>query len=480
MSKTKTSPSALIVCLLLLSLLSASGCVPALKEEKKNDVKQLLPLSFGGADDLASSSGLAKWDKFFDDPHLSALINQALQNNQELRILEQEIRIADNEVMARRGEYMPKAGVNASAGVDVRGQDAREPQLHGAESKLGPVELDLSLGFNASWEVDVWKKLRNATRSAAFLYMASLEGRNFAVTNLVAEIARSYYELLALDNQLQVIRSNIELQQRALEVTRLQKEAAQVTELAVQRFEAEVLKNQSLQYEILQDIVVVENRINLLVGRYPQPIQRSSDGFIALTPTAIKTGVPTLLLENRPDVRQAELQLRAAELDVQVARATFYPSLTIDAEIGYRASSPTKLFLTPDALLAGAVASLFTPLINRNAIKANYFSANSKQIQAVYNYERTVLGAYIECANQLALIDNLAKSYDLKSKQVEKLGEAINISTTLFTSARADYLEVLTTRREALESQLELVETKKRQMLAVVNMYRALGGGWRP
>jgi outer membrane protein, multidrug efflux system len=476
MSKTKTLLCIGIAC---LSLLSASGCVPALQEEKKSDVKQLLPASYGGADEQASSSGLARWDKFFNDPHLTSLINLAIQNNQELRILEQEIRIADNEVMARRGEYMPKAGVGVNAGVDARGENARESQIHGAESKIGPVEMDLSLGFSASWEVDIWKKLRNATKSAAFIYMASIEGRNFAVTNLVAEIARSYYELLALDNQLKVIRSNIEIQQNALEVTRLQKEAAKVTELAVQRFEAEVLKNQSLQYEVLQDIIEVENRINFLVGRYPQPIERSSDGFIELTPTAMKTGVPTQILENRPDVRQAELQLRAAELDIQVARATFYPSLTIDAEVGYRASSPTKLFVTPDALLMGAVASLFTPLINRNAIKANYFSANSKQIQAVYNYERTVLGAYIECANQLAMIDNLAKSYDLKSKQVDKLNEAINISTTLFMSARADYLEVLTTRREALESQLELVETKKRQMLAVVNMYRALGGGWR-
>lgn len=459
----------------------ATGCVPALKQKKDSDVTKTLPKQFGPEANDAESAAQVSWEQLFEDPHLRSLIAEALKNNQELNILSQEIQIANNEVLARRGEYLPKAGVGVDAGFNVPGKFESEESLPGPsnEAEEGQAGMHYGLGLYASWEVDIWKKLRNATKSAALNYLSSIEGRGFAVTLLVSELASSYYELLALDNQLEVLRSNIKLQEDALEVIKLQKEAAQVTELAVQRFEAEVLKNKSLQYDILQQITETENKINFLVGRYPQPITRQVGGFIELVPKAVQAGIPTQLLANRPDVRQAELKLKAAKLDVEVARATFYPSLVIDAGVGYRAGELKSLFLTPESLILGTVANLFTPILNRNVIKANYFSANASQIQAAYSYERTVLNAYIECANQIAMIDNLAKSYELRRQQVEKLNLSIEISNTLFQSARADYLEVLTTRREALESQLELVETKKRQLIAVVNIYKALGGGWR-
>jgi outer membrane protein TolC len=172
------------------------------------------------------------------------------------------------------------------------------------------------------------------------------------------------------------------------------------------------------------------------------------------------------------------LELAAAKLDIKVAKARFYPSLGISAAIGYQAFDPTYLVKTPKSLLYSLAGDITAPLINRNAIKAAYYNANAKQIQAVYNYERTVLNAYVEVANQLAKINNLEKSYDLKSKQVDALSQSIGISNSLFKSARADYMEVLLTQRDALESKFELVETKMQQMNAMVNIYRALGGGW--
>lgn len=458
---------ALLASVAAFTLTTTTGCVPALKQQRDGDVTKVLPQQFDQSGASGESAAQLSWDAFFDDPHLRGLINEALQNNQELHILNQEMRIANNEVMARRGEYLPRAGVGVNAGFEK------------PEAEEGEAGMRYGLGLYASWEVDIWKKLRNATKVAAMQYLAAGEGRSFAVTMLVAEIASSYYELLALDKQLEVLRSNIKLQEDALEVIKLQKTAAKVTELAVQRFEAEVLKNKSLQYGILQQITETENKINVLVGRYPQPVKRRTGDLIDLVPRTIQAGLPTQLLTNRPDVRQAELKLKAAKLNVEVARASFYPTLAIDAEVGYRAGGLRRLLLTPESLVAGTVANLFTPLLNRNTIKANYFSANASQIQAAYSYERTVLIAYVECANQLAMIANLAKSYELRHQQVEKLKLAIDISNTLFQSARADYLEVLTTRREALESQLELIEIKKKQLIAVVTIYKALGGGWR-
>jgi outer membrane protein TolC len=283
---------------------------------------------------------------------------------------------------------------------------------------------------------------------------------------------------VALDNQLEILKSNIEIQQNALEIVKLEKIAAKVTELAVRKFEAEVLKNQSRQFYIMQQITVTENRINFLVGRFPQAVARNSKGFTDLEIDTIHSGIPSQLLENRTDIRQAEQTLAAAKLDVKAAKAEFYPSLVLTAGAGYNAFNPQYLIQTPQSLLYNIAGGLVAPLINRNAIKANYYSANSKQIQAVYNYERTVLRAHIEVVNQLSNISNLKKSYDLKEKQVQALTQSIEISTGLFKSARADYMEVLLTQRDALESKFELIETKMLQMNARVNIYRALGGGW--
>lgn len=477
MSTTKT----LLALILLAGLLAPIGCVPA-AQRREVKIDQSIPKSYGDAYSGASSSAaLARWDKFFEDPNLIALIGQALKHNQELNILVQDINIANNEILARRGEYLPRAGVGLGVGVDTPGRYEGEGGEAGAlieeEPKLGRQRYEI--GFLATWEVDIWKKLRNASKVAVLEYLASIEGRHYAVTNLVSEIATSYYELLALDTQLKVILSNVEIQENALKIVLIQKEAARVTELAVQRFEAEVLHTKSRQFDVLQEITQVENRLNFLVGRFPQPIARNAASFITLMPKPVQAGLPTKLLENRPDIRQAEFELKAADLNVKVARATFYPSLKIDAGIGYSSDHVTRLFATPESLIIGAVANLFTPLLNRKAIEANYASANAKQIRTAYHYERTVLMAYMEAATQLALIGNLQKSYDLQSQQVERLNKATEISGVLFKSARADYLEVLTTRREALESQLELVETKRRQLIAVITMYKALGGGWR-
>jgi outer membrane protein TolC len=298
------------------------------------------------------------------------------------------------------------------------------------------------------------------------------------VTNLIAEIANSYYELLALDNQLEILKRNIEIYQNSLEIVKLEKQSARVTELAVKRFEAELLRNQSRQFYILQEITETENRINFLAGRFPQKVDRNSKTFSTLESNAIQAGIPSQLLSNRPDIKQAEQELIANKLDLKATKAEFYPSLMIRGGVGYQAFNATYLLSSPQSILFSMAGELVGPLVNRNAIKANYYSANSRQIQAIYQYEQTILNAHIEVANQLSNINNLQKSYEFKEKQVQSLTEAIDIAIVLFKSARADYYEVLMTQRDALESTIELIETKKQQMHARVNIYKALGGGW--
>ena len=441
-----------------------------------------VPASFSSAQDSANTAKV-RLKTFFSDPNLSALIDSALQNNQELNITMQEIQIARNEVRARKGEYLPFVGVGAGGGIEKVGrytsQGANDANTDIAPGRPMPEALpDVMIGLYATWEIDIWHKLRNAKKAAFNRYLSSVEGRNFLVTNLVSEIANAYYELLALDNQLEIVKQNIDIQSNALKIVRMEKESARVTELAVRKFEAEVFHTRSLQFDIQQRITETENRINFLVGRFPQPVTRNSATFSTLIPDTLYAGVPSQLLENRTDIRQAELDLAASKLDVKVARARFYPSLNINAGVGLRAFNLAYFMKTPQSLLFSMAGDLVAPLVNRNALKATYFSANSKQIQAVYNYERTILNAYIEVVNQLAKINNLKQSYDLKDQQVQALNQSITISTNLFASAKADYMEVLLTQRDALESKFDLIETKMEQMHAMVNMYRALGGGW--
>lgn len=449
----------------------------------QKDVTIKTPVAFAGTNDTTSNS-VIKWRDFFKDEYLAVLIDSALKNNQELHIALQEINIAQNDIRMRKSAYLPFIGVGAGAGVDKSGlytskgaSDATNQVMPG---KAFPDPLpDYVLGVNLTWEVDIWKKLRNYKGAAVNRYLATVEGRNYMVTRLIAEIASSYYELLALDSQLETLRRNIAIQQNALEIVKLEKTSARVTELAVKKFEAEVLKNQSKQFELLQLITLTENRINFLVGRFPQPVQRSAVDFLTKQPDTLSAGVPSQLLKNRPDIRQMEQRVTAARLDVKAVKAEFYPSLTIRSGIGYNAFNPKYLVTTPQSLIYQLAGDLMAPLINRNAIKAEYYSANARQVQAVYEYEQTLLFACTEVGNQLNGITNLKKSFELKEKQVQALNESIEISTILFRSARADYMEVLMTQRDALDARFELIDTRKQQFQAMINLYRALGGGWR-
>lgn len=464
----------------LVAALAASlvtGCIPKPPMGPAREPVLTLPDAYQQATD-SSNSGLVEWREFFTDPHLVALIETAMQQNQELNIAIQETIVANAEIMARRGEYLPTAGFGIGAGVERVGEftsQGRSDEM----AEIGPTLGDFEFGLYASWEIDVWGRLRNLASAATYRYLASVEGRNFMVTRLVAEIASGYYELLALDEELRVVTDNIELQDDALQMVQRLFQAGATTSLALTRFEAELRNMQSAQYAIQQRIVETEAELNLLAGRYPQPIERASGDFLSLLPPTMAAGVPSELLANRPDIRQAELELAAAGLDVDAARAVFYPSLGIEAGIGYQSFDATRLINTPDSLLFGLFGKAFAPLLNRRGITADYYSANSAEMQAVLEYERRVLTATVEVSNRLSLIRNLQMGYELKEQQVQQLAQSIDIATQLFNAGRADYLEVLTTRRESLDAQQELIEMKQQQLAAAVTLYQALGGGWR-
>lgn len=478
---------------LLIFLLEA--CAPTLPLIKKeSDISKKLPPEYPNikvedkndsqTKDEGENIKVYPWKYFFKDKQLKSLIAIALENNKELNILEQEVSIANNEILERKGEYMPKMSFSSLYDTEKVGkytsQGISDETHEYDDGKKLPLPLqNQKIGLSTTWEIDIWKKLRNATKSAYYKYMASQEAKKFVITNLVFEISSKYYELMALDGQLSIVTNYIEILQRAQKLVTFQQQTARVTSLAVKRFEAEVFKNQSRLYEIRQNIFETENQLNVLLGRFPQKIERDSSHFLEFSPPLVTAGLPIELLDNRPDVRQSILQMEGAKLDVKVAKARFYPSLSIDANIGYESFNSNHLYKSPQSVFYNLGVNLTAPLLNRNAIKADYFSANNKQIQAIYNYEYTLLHAYSEVINQLSSIKNLNKTLSIKSKQVDALSSAAEISNLLFTNARVNYIESLMTQRDTLEVKVELVEIKKHQLISYANLYKALGGGWK-
>lgn len=464
--------------IIILAVICFAACkIPALVGKQEN---KTVPAYYNTTSDSTNIAAI-KWRNYFTDPYLIALIDSALKNNQELNIALREIEMDKNEIEARKGEYLPFVNVGGAAGLDKTGRytwDGLSEEDLKANPDKGPKYIgDFRTGIYASWELDVWKKLRTAKKSSALKYLSTIEGRNFMVTNMIAEISNSYYELLALDNMMSIIKQNIELQQSALKMVKLEKEAAKVSQLAVNRFEAQLLHTQNLQYDIQQQIIETENKINFLAGRFSQHVARANISLNEIPVDMVQSGIPSQLLLNRPDIRQAELILAAAKLDVQVARTNFYPSFRLTAGTGFTAFNPGFLF-APASLLFNLAGDAVGPLINKYGITAVYKNANEKQIISAYEYERTILKACIEVANQLAFINNYKNSYETKSKEVEILNQSVDISNKLFISSKADYIEVLLTQREALDSRIELIETKLKQLQAKVNIYRTLGGGW--
>ena len=444
--------------------------------------KQVVPDTYSASKDTVNS-GTIKWKTFFPDQNLNSLIDVALKNNVDLLMTFQDIEIAKNDVRLKKGMLLPTVNAGFGAGIQKVGtytsQGAGDASTEITPGNIVPDNLtDYTLSLNASWEVDIWKKLRNSKKAALSRYLATVDGKNFVITNLIAEVANSYYELLSLDNQLDVIKETILLQKNALEIVKVQKEAAVVNELAVKKFEAEVLSSQSMEFDVQQQIVETENNINFLLGRYPQAIVRDKSIFNTQVLKQVKEGIPSQLLTNRPDIKQAELELFATKCDVKVAQAEFYPSFIISGGLGFDAFKPSYLFTTPGSLIYSLAGNLVAPLINRSAIKAEFGKAKAYQLQALYNYQKTVLSGYVEVSNELSNIKNLEQLYSLKNKEVQALNASIDISNDLFRSSKVNYFEVLMTQRDALSSKLELLDAKKRQFNAMINMYKALGGGW--
>jgi multidrug efflux system outer membrane protein len=473
----KNSIYTLGLILFLGSLMSA--CKPT--EVITNKAELNLPANFEQTAD-SNKLSLANWKTFFEDTTLLGLIETALQNNYNFLSGAQKIEIAQAELRLNKGLLFP----NISASVIPAQRRFGLYTMDGAGNastfmtpdQIVPTHLpDYYMGFQTNWEVDVWGKLKNRKKASALRYLASREGQNLLQTQLIAEVANAYYSLLALDNELEIVRTATKIEKEAYEIIKVQKEAAAATELAVKQFEAQYQNSLALEMEVKQQIVMQENFIHALLGRYPQTINRDRNAFLKDSVQFLNSGLPSDLLRNRPDLREAALQVKAAKLNLKAANAAFYPSFNISGNIGFQAFS-TKFFLNPESFAYALIGNLTAPLINRSAIKSQFKVANANQIEALYNYQKAILDAYVEVSNELSGMRNLEQVHQHKNQEVKALVQATEIAKDLYMTGSATYLEVLIAQNSSLKARLELVNVRKNQLQTRVNLYKTLGGGW--
>ncbi|WP_435018310.1 efflux transporter outer membrane subunit [Tundrisphaera sp. TA3] len=474
--RVKYAGARVIACSLLLLVLPACGIPPLRHPTPAPD----MPGDFYGAatPDNSSQVGI---EEFYNDRMLTCLIEKALVDNRELRVLNEDVQIAGNEVLERSGAYLPFISVTAGAGLERASRFTLDGAALLADEYLpgkffNNPHANYLGGLNFTWQLDIYRQLRNARDAAGQRYVAAAERRNYFATRLIADIAENFYRLMALDKRLENLNQIIDLQQRSLEIAQARKEAARSTELGVLRFQAEVQKNQSDKLIVTQSIIEGENRINYLVNRFPQRVERNSTNFYDLEIHPISVGVPSELLQNRPDIRQAERELVASGLDVKVARVNFYPQLVITGGVALQSFNIAHLF-EPQAVIGDIAGGLVGPLVNRRGIRAQYMSANARQLQAVYNYQRVILEAFTQVTNRLTMVENYSRSIEIKKQQLESLESAVSFADDLFQNARIEYLDVLVAQRDLRDGRMVLIDTKAEQLSAVVNAYQALGGG---
>jgi len=429
------------------------------------------PGSYRNTAESADSSSIAdlSWEQLFTDVKLRQYIAQALDSNFDMQIAVQNLAKAELYLKQAKAGFIPQVSGQATySGIHPSGY-----------SSLAGLEKDFinqyDLGASLSWEADIWGKIRNLKAAAKAQFLMTEEARKTVRTTLIASVASVYYHLLALDKQASIAAATVKSREESLTTIQLLKDAGIVTATAVKQTEAQLYDAQITLLNIQKLITQSENFLSFLTATAPQTIERSK--LEDQQPAAIlKTGVPSQLLGNRPDVKAAELKLISAFHLTKAVRASLYPSLNISLGAGLSALEVKNLF-TSDAFTATLAGGLIAPVLNRRQLKTQYQMSLSDQEIALLNFKRTFLDAIREVSDALEDYKTATSAQEIQEKQVAALLLATDYSQQLMNNGMANYLEVLTARQQTLATQLQLVNTNYNRLNSIVQLYRALGGG---
>lgn len=407
------------------------------------------------------------WKEYFTDPKLQVLINEGLSNNVDMQVAMTRITQAEASLSMARGALLPT--VAAAAQVDHTRTSAKDDVLGNATNIT-------SLGFSASWEIDLWGKLSNQSRAKYASYLNSYEYKSLIQTTLISNIAKAYYNLMAMDKQLQITKETIALLEKSTETIAALKEAGQQNAAAVEQSRALLYNTQLSVPQLESQIRKQENALCVMMGRKLSAIDRDSIDRQSVAPN-LDYGVPAQILARRPDVKQAELSFRAAYSLTRAAKANLYPSFTISsARIGVAAGGFADLF-KPEAIAAEILAGITQPILNKKQVRGNLKIAQAQQEEALAEFRYTVLAAGQEVSDILFSYNASLSKNEFRDKQIASLTNAVDFTQELLLAGEANYTEVLSAQQSLLSAQLNQINDKLEQLTYSVSLYKALGGG---
>ncbi len=422
----------------------------------------------------SDSTSLANisWEKMFTDPLLQGYIAKGLQNNLDVRIAMQNIAAAQATMKQGEAGYFPtlsastdwthnKISKNSQSGTFLQNLDVDQYQIYGS----------------LSWEADIWGKIRSNKRATNASFFQSTAVKQAIQTQLIANIASTYFQLLSVDAQIKVAEESLINRNESVETILALKKAGNVTEVGVKQTEAQKYATELIIADLKNNTIILENMMSALLGEPSGKIERAT--FDAQNPLPeITLGVPASLLRNRPDVIAAEYNLISNFEMTNVAKSGFYPSLKITASGGLQ-SIQLKEWFSANSIFANVITGLTQPIFNQRQVKTRYEVAKANQEKAYLQFEQSLLTAGKEVSDALAQYNNETYKFSIRQKQADALTKAASFSDELLTYGLANYLEVLTSKNDALNAKLSLVDNKFQQYKAVIQLYRALGGGWQ-
>ncbi|MEO6177572.1 MAG: efflux transporter outer membrane subunit [Flavobacterium circumlabens] len=414
------------------------------------------------------------WQSVFKDAKLNALIQKGLDQNLNLKNAIENIIQAQATLRQSKLAYYPTLNLDANV---TRTKQSEAGLNFPAGININTLTTTYKLALSTSWEADIWGKLSSSKRAALSSYLATDAAKQAVQTQLISDIANNYFLLLSLDKQLEITQKTLESRIKNVETIKSLKEGAIVTGAAVVQSEANRYAAEVLIPDLKQSIRETENALNILMGQAPGTIERGilEDQVI---PENIKVGVSSQLLQNRPDVRQAEFNFRTAFESTNLARTYFYPSLTLTASGGF-SNLEIKDFFS-NSIFYSLIGGLTQPLFNQSLNKARLTTAQSKQLQALNNFQQSLLVAGQEVSNSLYAYQMAVEKQDSRAKQIESLEKAVDYTQQLLEySSATNYTDVLTSEQNLLSAQLSGVNDNLQKLQALVNLYRALGGGWK-
>jgi NodT family efflux transporter outer membrane factor (OMF) lipoprotein len=459
------------IAVLTVSALSLQSCFvaktynrPQVKETENLFRTDALP-----ADSLSMAE--VSWKEMFTDPYLVKYIDEGLANNIDIRVAIQQMLSAEAYQKQGKAGYFPTLSAGATATHQELARNSQFGSFFNGAIDQYAVTADLS------WEADIWGKIRSNKRAFEASYLQSVAAHQAVKTRLIADISSTYYQLLSSDAQLKITKRSVAVRDTSVVTIQALKDAGYVSQVAVDQNSALYNNARALQVDLEAAIFKTENTLSILLGKEPQEYQRGVLDNQTLD-TELKVGVPSSLLRNRPDVIAAEYNLIQAFELTNVAQSNFYPSLTLTASGGFQSLDFEKLF-SANSLFATLVGGLAQPIFNRRQIKTQKEVALAQQEQALLQFKKSLLIAGKEVSDALYTYKAETKKFEFRTLEVEALRNAESNSNELLINGYATYLDLLTARQSALSAELNVIDSKLQQLLSVVDLYEALGGGWK-